>query len=158
MFKTFAALLLVAYFASFASAQQKQVPNERFAIQISDIQPVRWMDYEPIQKNVYSCLDDKKLETPLCKKVQERLNYALYDALSQALVVNTLAKPGDPKFCEKYGQQLILDRKLGPAAMYALMLVDERMKYGSSLYGADLPKTYLGKIVHDSLLEASPCK
>lgn len=141
-----------------ATAQQKQLPNERFALQIGDIQPILWKDYEPIQKNVYACLDNKKLETPLCKKVQERLNYALYDSLSQALVFNTLAKPGEPKFCEKYGQQLILDRKLGQAAAYALMIVDERMKYGSSLYGAELPNTFVGKIIHDSLLDANPCK
>ena len=90
--------------------------------------------------------------------MQERLNYALYDSLSQALIFNTLAKPGDSKFCEKYGQQLMLDKKLGQAAAYALMIVDERMKYGSSLYGAELPNTFVGKIIHDSLLEANPCK
>ena len=127
-------------------------------MQIGDNQPILWKNYEPIQKNVYACLDDKKLETPVCTAVQERMNYALYDALSQALVLNTLAKPGEPKFCETYGRQLIIDRKFGQAVAYALLVVDDRMKYGSSLYGEKLPNTYLGKIIHDSFLEAHPCK
>ena len=156
MSKLLLAILLVS--TTVVAQQRQQLPNELFALQIGDIQPILWKDFEPIQKNVYACLGDKKLDTPLCKKVNERMSYALYDALSQALVLNTLAKPDDPKFCENYGQQLILDRKMGQVAAYALLVVDERLKYGSSLYGAELPNTYVGKIIHDSLLESQPCK
>jgi hypothetical protein len=158
--RSLVALLLVSW-ALAASAQAPKVtylPNERFARQIGDIEPIQWKDYEPIQRDAYKCLDDKKLEAPVCKRVQERLDYALYDALSQAHVLNTLAQPGDPKFCDEYGRKLILSRKLGPAVAYTLLIVDERMKYGSSLYGTSLPTTYLGKIVHDSLMESQPCK
>ncbi len=152
-------LLAVLLVASTAVAQPKQqLPNERFALQMGDIQPILWKDYEPMQQNIYACVDDKKLDTPLCKKVQDRMSDALHDALSQALVFNAMAEAGEPKFCDEYGQQLVLDRKLGLAAAYALLIIDERMKYGSSLYGAELPTTYLGKIIHDSLLESQPCK
>jgi hypothetical protein len=151
--------LLLLFAASCANAQERQqFPNERFAHQIADIQPTQWKDFEPVLKNDLACMSDKKQATPVCKSVQERMVHALYDALSQALILNALAKSGEPKFCETYGQQLIVDRKFGQAVAYALLVVDERMKYGSSLYGASLPDTYLSKIIHDSFLEAHPCK
>ncbi len=140
------------------SAKTVYLSNERFAVQIGDIEPIQWKDYEPIQRNVYKCMDDKKLDTPVCKRVQERMSYALYDALSQAHVLNTLAKSGEPRFCDKHGEKVILDKKFGSVVAYAMLIVDERLKYGSSLYGDALSATYLGKIVHDSLIESLPCK
>jgi hypothetical protein len=152
-------VFVFALICTSATAQQnKQLPNDRFAQQIGDLEPIQWKDFELIQKNVYTCMDDKKLEVPVCKNVRERMSYALYDALSQAHVINALVKPNEPRFCDEYGRKLILDRNLGQAAAYALLIVDERLKYGSSLYRAELSNTYLGKIVHDSLLESQPCK
>jgi hypothetical protein len=153
-----AALALLTANAVAQAPKVSYLPNERFATQIGDIEPMQWKDYSPIQKNVYTCMDDKRLDSAVCQQVQEKMKYALYDALSQAHVINTLAKAGDPKFCDSYGKQLIVDRKLGPAVAYALLIVDERMKYGSSLYGDQLPSIYLGKLVHDSLMESQPCK
>ena len=156
-----ATALALSFFASLAIAQPSKptyLPNERFALQIGDMDPMLWKDYLPLQTNVYACFSDKKLEAPVCKNVQEKMSYALYDALSQAHVLNTMAKSGEQKFCDKYGQQLIIDRKFGPAVAYALLIVDERIKYGASLYGDLLPSIYLGKIIHDSLLESQPCK
>ena len=152
------ALVLATATAAAQAPKVSYLPNQRFALKIGDIEPMQWKDYAPIQKNAYTCMDDKKLDSPVCVQVQERMKYALYDALSQAHVMNTLAKAGDPKFCDSYGKQLIIDRKLGPAVAYALLIVDERMKYGSSLYGEELPSIYIGKLVHDSLLEAQPCR
>ena len=152
------ALILLALPVFAQTPKSAYLPNERFALQLGDIEPIQWKNYLPIQTDAYACLSDKKLEAPVCKKVEERMGYALYDALTQAHVLNAMAKPGEPNFCDKYGQQLIIDRKFGPAVAYALLVVAERMKYGSSLYGDALPSTYLGKIIHDSLLESQPCK
>lgn len=149
---------LAAVFGPALAQQKMQVANERFAQQIGDVQPILWKDFEPIQKNAYACMSDKKMDTPVCKTVSDRMSYALYDALSQAHVINALAKTGEPRFCDEYGRKLILDGKLGQGAAYALLIIDERLKYGSSLYGAELGSTYLGKIVHDSLLESQKCK
>ena len=103
-------------------------------------------------------MDDKKMETPVCKQVWEKMRYAWYDALSQAHVINALEKAGDPKFCDTCGRQLIVDRKFGPAVVYALLIIDDRMKYGSGLYGEELLSIYLGKLIHDSLMESQACK
>lgn len=149
---------LLAAFGTASAQQKKQVANERFAQQIGDAQPVQWKDFEPIQKNAYACMSDKKTASPVCKAVSDRMIYALFDALSQAHIINALSKAGEPTFCDEYGRKLILDGKLGPGASYALLIIDERLKYGSSLYGSALGSTYLGKIVHDSLLESQQCK
>lgn len=135
-----------------------KLANERFAYPIAGIEPMMWKDFEPIQKNVVACLDDNKLETPVCKSVQERMNRALLNAFDQAHVLNLVTRSNEPKFCDKYGEQLIKERKTREGVIYALMIVTDRMKYGSSLYGSDLPTTYLSKIVHDALLESDPCK
>lgn len=153
------AILLTAVSANGQSTKsQPKLGNERFANPIAGIEPIMWKDFEPIQKNVYACLDDKKLDTPVCKRVQERMNTALLNALDQAHVLNVVSRANEPKFCDKYGEQLIKEQKSREGLIYALMIVSNRMKYGSSLYGADLPTTYLGKIVHDALLESEPCK
>ncbi len=135
-----------------------ELPNDRFAMRVGDLRPLLWKDYEPMQKNVYACINDNKMSTAICEKVSDRMYVALYDAISQALVVNALAKDDDPKFCDSYGEKLVIDRKIGPTASYALLILDKRMKYGSSLYGAELPNVYVGKILHDALLETKPSK
>lgn len=155
-------LLTLMFIAGAAGAQpgkaNAKLANERFADPIAGIEPMMWKEFEPIQKNVYACLDDNKLDTPVCKSVQERLNRALLNAFDQAHVLNLVTRPNEPKFCDKYGEQLIKEQKTREGVVYALIIVNRRMKYGSSLYSSDLPTTYLSKIVHDALLESEPCK
>ena len=136
----------------------QSLPNERFALQIGDMQPIRWRELEPIQRNMEACIADGKSATPLCKQVQQRLGLMYFDALSQALVLSVLAKPGEPRFCDEYAKSLIINRKQGEATGYSVLVVAEQMKYGSSLYGEELGNTYVGKIVFDALLGSKPCR
>jgi hypothetical protein len=156
-----ATVLALSFASASALAQTPSVrylPNERFVNQIGDIEPMLWKDFVPLRENASACLKDKKSETPVCERVQEKMRYALYDALNHAHVLNAIGTAGEPKFCDEYGRKLILDKKFGQAVMYSFMIVDERMKYGSGLYGDALQLTYLGKLVHDYLMESQPCK
>ena len=47
------------------------------ALQIGDVEQMQWKDYAPIQKNVSTCIDDKKLESPVCQKVARLLLFML---------------------------------------------------------------------------------
>ena len=150
-------LLAVALLSPFSAAAQS-LPNSRFALQIGDMQPVQWKELEPIKRNMEACISDGKSESPTCKQVKDRLGLMYFDALSQALVLSTLAKPSEPHVCDEYAKSLIINRKQGEAIMYSILVVNERLKYGSGLYGEDLGNTYVGKIIFDALLESKPCR
>ena len=151
------ALTLTTALAAF-NASAQSLPNSRFSIPIGDVQPVQWKELEPAKRNMEACIADGKTTSSTCKQVQERLGLIYFDALSQALILSTLAKQGEPRFCDDYAKSLIVGRKQGEAIMYSILLVGERTKYGSSLYGEDLPNTYIGKIVFDTLLDSKPCR
>lgn len=78
------------------------------------------------------------------------------DALLQATIVS-VGNPSNDKFCDKYASELVLDKNTSGMAAYAILLVDERLKYGSGLYPS-LQETYIGKIVFDALVTQSPCE
>jgi hypothetical protein len=151
-------IVVIAVMATAFGASAQSLPNSRFALQIGDMQPVQWKELEPVKRNMEACIADSKSSTPTCRQVQERLGLMYFDALSQALVLSTLDKPGEPRFCDEYAKSLIIGRKQGEATMYSILVVGERMKYGSGLYGDDLGNTYVGKIVFDALLESKPCR
>jgi hypothetical protein len=133
-------------------------PNAHFARQIGSVAPMLWKDFEAIQNNYYKCIEDKKTETVLCKQVRERYSDAVYNAFVLAHIHNATAKLGEPVFCDATGEKSIVDRDFRGVVVYGVLLINERLKYGSSLYGQSLPNTYLAKIFHDSLIDTQPCK
>lgn len=132
--------------------------NNLFAFGLAGVRPVMWKDYEPLQKDIFACMKNNRSTTPVCERVKDRAANILWDALTHAVLINATSGDKGPYFCDKYGYDLIKEQKFGEGAAYAVLLIDERLKYGSSLYGPRLPSTYLGKLVFDSLVDNNPCK
>jgi hypothetical protein len=152
-------LLGLLVMVGLASAQKQVLhPNEKFASSPTGAKQFTWAELDAIQSNVSNCLRDGKLDTPVCKTVQARLNSALFQALILANIVNSLSEPSQQRFCDDHGKQLVFNEKNTEATIYALQLVSERVKYASSIYGSDLGNTYTGKFIYDYLVESKPCK
>lgn len=130
--------------------------NESFAVGIVGVKPMLWQDYEPIQKDALLCFKDNK-KSAVCDKVQENLVRALWDSLRHATLVNSVSQ-NSAKFCDKTATESVKSGNVNQGASYAMLLVEEQLKYGTSLYGSSLKNTYLSKIVYDALLQQSPCK
>lgn len=130
--------------------------NDTFAIGIAGTTPILWKDYKPLQDNVGTCLTDNRLETKTCKEVQGRVAHAMSDALLHAVLAN-VGNPANDKFCDEHSDELVRAKDTGAMAAYAILLVDERLKYGSGLYPS-LQDTYVAKIVFDALVAQSPCR
>lgn len=132
--------------------------NSAFSFGLAGVHPVLWGDFEPLKKNMSSCIADSKMTTPICLKVQEAIAVQLSDALLHAVMVNATAKGTETRFCDAYSLELVKKQRQGDQAAYALLLIEEQIKYGSALYGKDLPGTYLAKLTFDALVNQSPCK
>jgi hypothetical protein len=130
--------------------------NEAFATGIGGTKPILWRDYKPLQDNAIACMQDDRLETRTCQEVRAQVSSAMTDAFLQANLVN-VGKPNSEKFCDEHARKLVLERDTSAMAAYAMLLVDERLKYGSGLYPS-LQDTYLGKIVFDALVAQSQCQ
>lgn len=132
--------------------------NNTFAFGLAGVRPVMWKDYEPLQKDSIACIKDNRSTTPVCERVKDRAANILWDALTHAVLINAASRDKGPYFCDKFANDLIKEQKFGEGAAYAVLLIDERLKYGSSLYGPKLPSTYLAKLVFDALVDNNPCK
>jgi hypothetical protein len=155
--RTYYAFILITISSIAASNLAIAEDNSSFSLGLAGTQPILWKEYEPLQQNGLECLKDRELESKTCLAVQDRIIHVLSDALLQAEMVNVGNPPSD-KFCDEYTLQLLHSKNTSQMAAYAMLLVDDRIKHGSSLYGSNLSETYLGKIVFDSLLAQSPCK
>lgn len=132
--------------------------NPTFSVSLAGVHPVLWGDFEPLKKNMSACISDGKMTSPICQKVQDTMAVQLSDALLHAVMVNATAKGAEPRFCDTYALELVKKQRQGDQAAYAILLIEGQIKYGSALYGKDLPGTYLAKLVFDALVNQSPCK
>ena len=132
--------------------------NQTFAFGLAGVRPVTWADYEPIQRDSIACLKDNRMSTPVCEQVFDKGMSILWDAFKHAVLVNALANPDAKRFCDKGAEDIVRNGKVSDGAAYAILLIDERLKYGSSLYGKELPSTYVAKLVFDALMDTKPCK
>jgi len=132
--------------------------NSVFGFGLAGAKPVTWADYEPIQRDSISCIKDNRMGTPVCEQVFDKGTRIVWDAFRHAVLVNAVSKSGEKKFCDRHAEQIVSQGKVGDGASYAILLVDGRLKYGSSLYGRELSSTYVAKIVFDALIDTKPCK
>ncbi len=132
--------------------------NSTFSVSLAGVHPVLWSDFDPLKKNMSACISDGKMNSPICQKVQDTMAVQLSDALLHAVMTNATARGAEPRFCDTYALELVKKQRQGDQAAYAILLIDGQIKYGSALYGKDLPGTYLAKLVFDALVNQSPCK
>lgn len=154
---TYSLLLLCLLMVGFAE-RVFAADNKVFAFGLAGTHPVTWADYEPIQRDSIACVKDNRMSTPVCEQVFDKGMRILWDAFRHAVLVNAVSKPDAKRFCDKGAEDIVRNGKTSEGASYAVLLVDARLKYGSSLYGRELPSTYVAKIVFDSLLDSKPCK
>ena len=153
------ALAIVALITTLLPASSPARNSISPALGDGGIKAIQWKDFEPIQAKMYSCLGAQRASDPACQQVQKNGMDYLFDALNQAVVLNTLPnQDNSPRFCDSYAFSLVKEGRVGPGASYAILLIDERLQDGARYYGKNLPEIYLGKIVFDSLVDSSPCK
>lgn len=136
------------------------VDNDPFAAEIEGAKPVLWKEYEPLSHDFVSCiagLEPRRLTHPVCAQLNERRSRILWDALKQAVWLN-IASTQKQKFCAEHATQIVLDQNALEGGTIAASMIDFQLRGGTGSYGADLPVTYLGKIVYDALVKISPCK
>ena len=149
--------LLMAFAATvIVAAPVSAQSNSVFAFGIGGTHPILWKDYKPLQDNAFACDKDNAQQTSTCKEVGAKLIRVLSDAFLQAVMVNVGTPPKD-RFCDDYTTKLVESKNVNGMAAYAILLIDDRLKHGSALYGEELPETYVGKIVFDALRAQSPC-
>ena len=81
----------------------------------------------------------------------------LWDALKQSVRLNG-ASPQKPKICLGHVTKIVADHDAVEGSTIAAYMIDFQLHGGTGPYGAELPHTYLGKIVYDALAKISPCK
>jgi hypothetical protein len=54
--------------------------------------------------------------------------------------------------------KIVADQDAVEGSTIAAYMLDFQLHGGIGSYGADLPVTYLGKIVYDALVQVSPCE
>jgi hypothetical protein len=140
-------------------ANARALENGLFSQALPGLESVRWKDFEPLQTNLFKCISDRQLEkNPVCKQVQSKLQRQTVDAFLYAAILNDESRVPGKSFCNTYAQELISKNDASGIATYSYLLVADRIKYGSALYGSVLPNIYMGKLVFDALLSTSSCK
>lgn len=153
---TFASLLTLASIAVPAFA----VDNGEFAVELQGAKPVVWKEYEPLNQDFIRCIagrDPGRLTKSVCSQVAERRSHILFDALKQAVWLN-IVSPGGQQFCAEHASEIVFNQDAIEGGAIAASIIDLQLRGGAGPYGADLPHTYLGKIVYDALVKISPCK
>jgi hypothetical protein len=136
------------------------VYNDQFAAEIDGANPVLWKDYETLYHDFVGCIagiEPARLTQSLCAQLNERRSRMLWDALKQAVRLN-VASPQRPKFCAEHVTKIVVDQDAIEGGTIAATMIDLHLHGGAGPYGADLPVTYLGKIVYDALVKISSCK
>jgi hypothetical protein len=136
------------------------VDNAEFVIELEGAKPTLWRDYEPLYHDFVSCiagLEPRRLTRPVCTQINERRGRMLWDAIKQAVWLN-IASPGGQGFCDAHATKIVFDQNTIEGRTIAAAMIDLQLHGGTGPYGADLPITYLGKIVYDALVNISPCK
>ena len=131
--------------------------NDVFAFGIGGTKPVLWKQYEPLLQNAGECLKRQRSDAPVCRQVTDMVAKMMVDAILQASMLNATVQGPVGKFCDADARDFVLKMDSSLLAAYAILLVDDYLKYGSGLYADRLPNTYLGKIVFDALYNKSPC-
>jgi hypothetical protein len=134
--------------------------NSQFAVELDGAKPVLWQEYEPLRRDFVSCiagLEPRRLTHPLCAQLNERRGRMLWDALKQAVWLN-ISSPGGQGFCAEHATKIVFDQDAVEGSTIAGSMVDLQLRGAAGPYGADLPVTYLGKIVYDALVKISPCR
>jgi hypothetical protein len=136
------------------------VDNDQFAAEFEGARPVLWKDYEALYHDFVGCIagiEPTRLTHSFCAQLDERRGHMLFDALKQAVRSNG-ASPQKQKFCAAHVTKIVIDQNAVEGGTIAAYMIDFQLRGGAGAYGADLPHTYLGKIVYDALVKISPCK
>jgi hypothetical protein len=136
------------------------VGNDPFAAEIEGAKPVLWREYEPLNRDSAGCIagiEPRRLTRTVCAQLNERRSRMLWDALKQAVWLN-IVSPQEQRFCAEHATKIVLDQNAIEGGTIAASMIDFQLHGGTGSYGADLPVTYLGKIVYDALVKISPCK
>lgn len=131
--------------------------NDAFSKSIAGISSVKYSEYEPFRRDYLNCATQDQLERPICVEVSDKVAELLNQAFSHSVLIAEFSAEKKP-FCSDEPGNLVINREYGQIASYAMLAIEGRLKYGSSLYGAELPNTYLSKIIFDSLVAEFPCK
>jgi hypothetical protein len=134
--------------------------KDQFAAEIDDAKPVLWREYEPLYHDFVGCIagiEPARLTHSFCAQLDERRGRMLFDALKQAVRLN-VTSPQKQKFCAGHVTKIVIDQNVVEGGTIAAYMIDFQLRGGAGAYGADLPHTYLGKIVYDALVKISPCK
>ena len=62
------------------------------------------------------------------------------------------------KFCAAHVTKIVAEHDTVEGGTIAAYMIDFQFHGGIASYGANLPHTYLGKIVYDALVKIGPCK
>lgn len=134
--------------------------NDQFAAEFEGAKPVLWKDYEALYHDFVGCIagiEPTRLTHSFCAQLDERRGRMLFDALKQAVRLN-VTSPQKQKFCAGHVTKIVIDQNAVEGGTIAAYMIDYQLRGGIGPYGADLPHTYLGKIVYDALVKISPCK
>ena len=136
------------------------VDNDQFAVELNGAKPVLWKDYAPVSRDFVGCIagrEPRRLTQEVCTQLNERRARMLWDALKQAVWLN-IASAQKQSFCAEHAIKIVVDENVIEGGTIAASMIDFQLHGGTGPYGDDLPHTYLGKIVYDSLVKISPCK
>jgi hypothetical protein len=134
------------------------IDNHQFAAELDGAKPVLWKDYEPLYHDFVGCIagiEPARLTHAVCAHTDERRSRMFWNALKQAALLN-VAPSHKPEFCSDRVNKIIADQDAVEGSTMAAYMMEIQLHGGTGPYGADLPVTYLGKIVYDALVKISP--
>lgn len=95
---------------------------------------------------------------PLCNKASDELFDVLWQSLHQVMTGNVLAKDkGFTNVCDDYAKNLVIERKYGPQAAHALLLMDNHMKAAKPMYGSTIDQVPLYRVLYNAMVDIKPC-
>ena len=136
------------------------VDNARFALEIEGAKPVLWKEYEPVARDFVGCVagvDPGRLTHATCAQLDSRRSLMFWDALKQAVLLNRASRETQI-FCADHVNKIIASQNQVEDGAIAAGMIETQLRGGTGPYGADLLRTYLGKIVYDALVKISPCR
>ena len=101
-------------------------------------------------------VEPHRLTHSVCAQLSDRRSRILWDAIKQAVWLN-IASPSGQGFCAEHATKIVFDQDAREGGTIAASMIDLQLHGGAGPYDADLPRTYLGKIVYDALVRISPC-
>jgi hypothetical protein len=145
----------IALIGLLASQNIQALTNEDFSLAIAGHSSIKYSEYFLLMKDGVACMQSDS-KSPTCTEVENAITKKLNSAFIQATLIAELQK--NKQYCSEKPKEMVLKESEGEIASYAKLIIEDRVKMGSSLYGSELDNTYISKIIVDGLTAQHPCQ